>query len=87
MFVHGVDMFPAVPDRWIRPHLTAIQQIAWGRLNKNHGQTIFGGFPAQGQVIDDIDLKEGQESDGAKVEAADGDKPAAAVFAAPVRAN
>jgi hypothetical protein len=87
MFVHGVDMWPAVPDQWIRPHLSAVQQIAWGRLNKNHGHTIFGGFPAEGQIIDDIDLTEGQESDGAKNEAAPRDKPAAAVLAAPVRAN
>jgi hypothetical protein len=86
MFVHGMDMWPAVPDQWIRPHLSPVQQIAWGRLNKQqNGQTFFAGFPMEGQVIDDIDLKEakGDEQKGAAM----GNKPAAAVLVAPARAN
>ncbi len=62
MFIHGMDIWPNVPDQWIRPHLTAAQQVAWGRLNKQSGHMFFGGFGMDGQVIDDIDLKEGQEN-------------------------
>jgi hypothetical protein len=86
MFVHGMDMWPAVPDQWIRPHLSPVQQIAWGRLNKQQGHAFFGGFAHQGQVIDDIDLKEGQAADKAENEAAAGDQPAPAVFAVPIGA-
>jgi hypothetical protein len=53
-----------VPDQWIRPHLTAAQQAAWSRLNKQSVQGFFGGnvFGMQGQVIDDIDLNEGRDT-------------------------
>lgn len=83
MFMHGMDMWPNVPDQWIRPHLTAAQHVAWGRLNKNHGHVFFGGMGVEGQVIDDIDLKDGQEKpkDAAK------EKQAAAVSVAPQAAN
>ena len=84
MFMHGMDMWPNVPDQWIRPHLTAAQHVAWGRLNKNqHGHVFFGGMGVEGQVIDDIDLKEGQDKpiDVAK------EKQAAAVLVAPRAAN
>jgi hypothetical protein len=84
MFIHGMDMWPAVPDQWIRPHLSPVQQMAWGRLNKRNGNTFFAGFPVDGQVIDDIDLKEGQE----EKEAANADeKRAAAALAVPDQAN
>jgi hypothetical protein len=60
-FVHGMDAWPNVPDQWIRPYLTAAQQLAWGRLNKAAGHAFFGGNVfGDGQVIDDIDLTEGQ---------------------------
>jgi hypothetical protein len=85
MFVNGMEIWPAVPDQWIRPHLTAVQQAAWGRLNKQNGNMFFGGFPVEGQVIEDIDLKEGQEKGNEKN--AVGDVPAAAVLAAPIPAN
>jgi hypothetical protein len=85
MFVHGMDMWPNVPDQWIRPHLSATQQIAWGRVNKQHGNMFFGGFPADGQVIDDIDLKEGQVEPAA--DAAANDKRASTDLAVPARAN
>jgi hypothetical protein len=64
MFTVGVDMWPNVPDQWIRPHLTAAQQAAWSRLNKQSVQGFFGGnvFGMQGQVIDDIDLNEGRDT-------------------------
>ncbi|MCI0332198.1 MAG: hypothetical protein L0228_03105 [Planctomycetes bacterium] len=62
MFMHGMDIWPNVPDQWIRPHLTAAQQVAWGRLNKQSGHMFFGGFGMEGQVIDDIDLKEGDHN-------------------------
>jgi hypothetical protein len=84
MFMHGMDMWPNVPDQWIRPHLTAAQQVAWGRLNKNNNRHVFfGGMGVEGQVIDDIDLKEGQDKpkDAAK------DKQAAAVSYEPTPAN
>jgi hypothetical protein len=83
MFMHGMDMWPNVPNQWIRPHLTAAQHVAWGRLNKNHGHVFFGGMGGEGQVIDDIDLKEGQEQpkDAAK------EKQAAAVLFEPAPAN
>jgi hypothetical protein len=62
MFVHGMDMWPNVPDQWIRPHLSAVQQVSWGKRNRQQfGNVFFGGFPVEGQVIDDIDLKEGQD--------------------------
>jgi hypothetical protein len=61
MFMHGMDMWPNVPDQWIRPHLTATQQVAWGRIAKHHGNVFFGGMGVNGQVIDDIDLDEGEE--------------------------
>jgi hypothetical protein len=62
-FTFGVDMLPSVPDQWIRPHLTAAQLVVWSRLNKQSGQMFFGGnfFGMQGNVIEDIDLNEGQE--------------------------
>jgi hypothetical protein len=85
MFIQGVNMWPAVPDQWIRPHLTAVQQIAWGRLNKQHGNMVFGGIPIEGQVIDDIDLDVGQKEDDET--AVVGEQPAAAVLAAPIPAN
>jgi hypothetical protein len=70
MFVHGMDIWPNVPDQWVRPHLTAAQQLAWGRLNKQSGQIFFGGNPfGDGQVIDDIDLSGAPEQyvgEGAK---------------------
>ena len=63
LFAQGMDIWPNVPDQWIRPHLTAVQQMAWNRLNKQSGQMFFGGqfFGMDGQVIDDIDLDEGKE--------------------------
>jgi hypothetical protein len=83
MFVHGMDVWPAVPDQWIRPYLSPVQQIAWGRLNKRNGNTFFGGFPMDGQVIDDIDLNQRQDDQDAEA----GNKRAAAALAAPARAN
>jgi hypothetical protein len=76
MFAFGMDIWPNVPDQWVRPHLTAAQQVAWSRLNKQSGQMFFGGqfFGMAGQVIDDIDLDEGRDK---KDDAAD-DKAAAA---------
>lgn len=82
MFMHGMDMWPNVPDQWIRPHLTAAQQVAWSRLNKNQGQMFFNVMDAQGQVIDDIDLKEGQEAAGEPAN----EKPMADKVVAPVPA-
>jgi hypothetical protein len=79
MFVHGMNLWPNVPDQWIRPHLTAAQQLAWGRLNKHSGQTFFGGNPfGGGQVIDDIDLTEGIQ----KASEPDGEEPVSAANAA-----
>jgi hypothetical protein len=84
IFAHGMDMWPSVPDQWIRPHLTAVQQIAWGRLNKQNGNMFLGEFQLDGQVIDDIDLKEGQE---VKDEMATGETCGAAASFVPVPAN
>jgi hypothetical protein len=63
MFMHGSDYWPNVPDQWIRPHLTAAQQLAWSRLNKQPGHVVFGVqfFGGDGEVIDDIDLNEGKD--------------------------
>jgi hypothetical protein len=61
MFMHGMDMWPNVPDQWVRPHLTATQQVAWGRIGRNQGNHFFGGMGVNGQVIDDIDLDEGED--------------------------
>ena len=83
MFMHGMDTWPNVPDQWIRPHLTAAQHVAWGRLNKNHGHVFFNGMNGQDQVIDDIDLKEGQE----KPDEVAKEKQATAVSVAPQAAN
>jgi hypothetical protein len=82
MLVNGMQIWPAVPDQWIRPHLSREQQIAWGRLNKQNGNVFFGGFPVEGQVIDDIDLKEGQRE--VNEDQALEDVPAPAVLAAPI---
>jgi hypothetical protein len=88
MFMHGMDMWPNVPDQWIRPHLTATQQVAWGRLHKQHGNVFFGGMGNEGQVIDDIDLKEAddEKADGRTTDVG-GDKRASAISVAPRAAN
>jgi len=86
MFMHGMDMWPNVPDQWIRPHLTAAQQVAWGRLNKNNGHIFMGGMGVDGQVIDDIDLKEGQEKQKGAKDAAK-EKQAAVLTLEPIPAN
>jgi hypothetical protein len=61
-FMMGADMWPNVPDQFIRPHLTPAQVTAWSRLNKQSGNMFWGGNLAmQNQVIEDIDLDEGEE--------------------------
>jgi hypothetical protein len=76
MFAHGMEIWPNVPDQWIRPHLSDAQQRAWGRLSKHSGHIFFGGnMFGDGQVIDDIDLNEGQDQAG---ETRDGPVAAAA---------
>lgn len=59
MFMHGINMWPSVPDQWVKPHLTTNQQAAWARIPRNAGHTFSHGVDAQAQVIDDIDLDEG----------------------------
>ncbi len=60
MFMHGMDMWPSVPDQWVRPYLTVAQKLAWGRISKNAHHVFFGGMGVEGQAIDDIDLDEGK---------------------------
>ncbi len=83
MIMHGMEMWPAVPDKWIIPHLSAAQQAAWSRITKQSGNMFFGGIGiAGGEVIDDIDLKEGQDENNADVadaDAADAKKADAAI--------
>lgn len=63
MFIHTTNAWPNVPDQHVRPILTPAQQAVWDRLNKVSGQMFFGNaFGMEGQVIDDIDLKEREES-------------------------
>jgi hypothetical protein len=87
VFMHGMDVWPNVPDRFIRPHLSATQQVAWSKLNKHSGNVFFGGMGNEGQVIDDIDLKEGQPEGAEDKNAAKDAKPAAAILVAPRAAN
>lgn len=80
MFMHGMNMWPNVPDQWIRPHLTATQQLAWSRIDKHSAHVFFGGMGDDGQVIDDIDLEEGQAKPAeADANVAAGAAPAAAI--------
>jgi hypothetical protein len=83
MFMHGMDMWPNVPDQWIRPHLTATQQVAWGRIGRNQGNHFFGGMGVNAQVIDDIDLDVDKNDPKAAVEP----QPAAAFIDLAVPAN
>ncbi len=60
MFMHGMEVWPNVPDQWIRPHLSATQQVVWGRVPKQDSNHVFfGGMDGNAGVIDDIDLDEG----------------------------
>lgn len=63
MFMHGMDFWPNVPDKWIRPHLTETQQTAWSKVHRNTNQVFFNAFGNDGPVVDDIDLTQGKEKD------------------------
>jgi hypothetical protein len=82
MFMNGMDMVPNVPAQWIRPHLSAVQQAAWNRVNKQTGHMFLGGMGNEGQVIDDIDLHEDEEKPRADAD----QNPGAAVLIAPFAA-
>ncbi|MEX2168381.1 MAG: hypothetical protein WD851_03650 [Pirellulales bacterium] len=63
IFMYNNDMWPAIPDKIVSPHLTPAQWEIWTRLTKNSQNMHFGGWGLgdNAQVIDDVEFEKPAE--------------------------
>ena len=63
IFMYNNDIWPAIPDKVVSPHLTPAQWEIWTRLTKNSQNMHFGGWGLgeNGQVIDDVEFEKPAE--------------------------
>ena len=59
IFMYNNDVWPAIPDKVVSPHLTPAQWEIWTRLAKNAQNVHFGGWGLgdNAQVIDDVEFE------------------------------
>jgi hypothetical protein len=57
LFMYNNEMWPAIPDKVVSPHLTPAQWEIWTRIAKNAQNVRFGWGGENGQVIDDVEFE------------------------------
>ena len=61
-FTVSADIWPQIPDKWVRPELNTAQKAVLNRLSRSTQGVRVGGLGIGGNniVIDDVDLDEGR---------------------------